>query len=431
MKARSPDGVAQAFHRAHFSALEKRHLEQALKEPRYAAKLRALGDRQKGRLPAKTGAPVLSPGLTQMQQRSLTQRRTQELSRLNQQADTLFRRLQGAGGAAAKAAARPISVPLTPTVQARMDTRPTPGGEHDWRITDVEPAPAEAGRQFTIHGSGFGNAGGTVDLVFRELRSIITVAVGSWSDTRITVTVPSDASPLLGTDGRTGRLWVKPRDGGGFGPTANILVRPDPATLEPAITVLSSDTIMPGQELTIGGRNFLDHPRGTVEFRFGAHRFNGQIEQWDNDVIRVRLPEDISGMVTTAGELVVENNTRAQAAHAITLRPRTESAVLTDTEGHVCWGLLGYKEHIQIWTNPLINEWKVVSTERHKYNSTIFSGCEFERRPAAGSSDATTEIVLWCDAFSWLTCDVNLTIEGPAGTPHGAGGRRSSPVPFR
>ncbi len=431
MKARSPDAVAQAFHRAHFSAAEKRQLERTLREPRYAAKLRTLGNRRKGPLPATARPPRLNPRLTQMRQRSLAQHQAQQLRRLNQQAETLFRRLQGGGGTGTMAAARPRAVPLTPAMQARMNARPTPGGDHDWRISSVEPTPVEAGRAFNIHGSGFGSAGGTVDLVFTDLRSIVPLTVGSWSDTRVTVTVPSDASPLLGDSGRTGRLWVKPRDGGGSGPTANVTVRPDPRTLEPTITVLSSDTVMPGQELTIGGRNFLDHPRGTVEFRFGAHRFNGEIQRWDNDVIRVRLPEDISGMVTTAGEVVIENNVRAQAAHAITFRPRINSVVLTDTEGHVCWGLLGYKEYIQLWNNPLINEWKVVATERHKYNSTIFSGCEFERQPTAGSTNATTEIMLWCDAFSWLSCDVNLTLEGPEGTPHGAGGRRSSPVPFR
>jgi len=250
-----------------------------------------------------------------------------------------------------------------------------------------------------------------------------------WSEGTVVVNIPLDISSSIGEPGKNAVIWVKPRGGGGSGPARHIRIQP----VVPEITVLSTESITPGQEIAIAGRNFLSERQGRIEFEFGVHRFRGIINEWTNDVILARLPRDISGMVTTRGQVFVENHVGNRSFREISFLPRTEIVVLEDTEGHICWSLLGYREYIQLWTNELINEWRVVDTGLIAIRDRTWrSGCSFEHRPEAGSTDSTTEILLWCDAFNWVPeCTISLFAEGPVGTPHGAGGRRSSPIPFR
>ncbi len=63
-----------------------------------------------------------------------------------------------------------------------------------YRINSVVPARACAGSLITINGSGFTDEAGTVEFRERGRYSWITVEAESWSDTQITVRVPTEAS---------------------------------------------------------------------------------------------------------------------------------------------------------------------------------------------------------------------------------------------
>jgi hypothetical protein len=429
MKAKSLEEVSRAFERANFSEAEKKQIEKELKKSKYSSKLQSLG--RKAEASAKAQAKAKIRQITRQKKEALNRKQEQELRRLNQHANTMFISLKRRS---ASAESTPMSRELTPAMEVKLSRSTLPGvGERPtWRIDSIEPQPVVVGGDIIISGVGFGTTQGRVDLLFMDTRRRYPLEIfRSWSQNRIIVLIPPELAPLIGESEKTVRLWVKPQGGGGLGPTREIRIIPDPTTLIPEITVLSSDSITPGQEIAISGRNFLTRRPGTVEFVFGSHRFRGIIKGWTNDLILAQLPGDITGLVTTRGQIEVENHAGQKATREIYFSPRTEIVVLEDREGHVCWGLLGHREYIQLWTNELINEWRVVDTERHFLRKTWRSGCSFEHRPEAGSTDSTTEIVVWCDAFNWVDCSISLVIEGPVGTLHGAGGRRSSPAPFR
>ena len=438
LSAKSPDDVVDAFPRTVLTEEDRRQLGATLGRPPYASKLQSLAEELEGQLPRSFGVPTRNELLSDEAQLALAQRQADALALLNQ---PVRDNLMAAQGQAAPSADTPRPPPLTPPLRSQPSAAVTHSESPAsvWRIDDVEPQPATVERQIRISGAGFGESEGNAELVFESFRFSVPLTIDSWSDGFILATLPYDVSfifsegvsTVLSSSTRRGMLWVKPREASGLGPTRDILIGPSPRSLEPIISVLSSDSVTPGQEITVAGHNFLPE-YGMVEFHFGAHRFDGDVLYWRDDLIHVRLPAEIEGMTSTSGEVKVRNHYDKVATHDITFQPRLETVVLTNTEGHLCWGLLGFREYYQLWTEPLINEWRVVSTDRRKRNSTIFTGCEFLHQPTPGAGDATTEVVLWCDAFSFIpACEINLTIEGPAGTPHGTSGRRASPVPFR
>jgi len=151
------------------------------------------------------------------------------------------------------------------------------------RITSVSPTSGPPGSCLTINGSEFGATQGTKTVAVAGMgRSIDSLRVRSWSDTKIEAEIPSDVEA-----GRYELLLLEHRPRRTF---ASNLV---PLTIVmPRITSISPGTAAEGDTLWVKGANFGDKAC-TNHVAIGGHgaHVDAVVVSWSNIGITVRVPK--------------------------------------------------------------------------------------------------------------------------------------------
>ncbi len=207
------------------------------------------------------------------------------------------------------------------------------------RITSISPQPATVGGRLTIRGDNFSwtqrhvyvklEGGWRTDNVITSdgpIHREVYVAlhgvsreectVNSWGNKRITVTIPDSLGSIVGETVKIGRLFLELPE---F--DHEIRIGPDPDSLIPVITRLSSQTIRPGQSLVIEGRRFLEERPGTVKFQLSGRMIDGRLDDWNETYIIVIFPSNVEGLPEVAGVVKVRNHAGLETVRSITFRP--------------------------------------------------------------------------------------------------------------
>ncbi len=148
-------------------------------------------------------------------------------------------------------------------------------------IISVVPDSVYQGSTITITGVRFGTDRGSGYVSIKGVNITDNTKYSEWSDTKITVTIPSDAA--------TGLSAVTVTNGEGTSNSVNITVVALPADA-PSITYIDATTASTGTKLGIYGKNFGDFAAdGYVQFT-GARSDN--IVSWSDSKIVVIIPDN-------------------------------------------------------------------------------------------------------------------------------------------
>jgi hypothetical protein len=393
-KARTFDEISLAFDRAGFSSAEAKEIQAAVTRPPYIDKLKSLAG------PAAKGAPA-TPLVTAKKVVADSPRKT----RINAQALALAKRLK----VPPRTTVRSGEFALKP--RAAAATSPIPGGGASGRITGLVPDTVRVGDRLVVTGSGFGPGRGSVELATPQHRYICDLE--SWSDTRIVATVPAYMESVIGDRSADLRLRIMLR-GDVLGPYRDI--RLHPAVHDPQVVSLSSDEVMPGCEIAIEGRWL--GGRGTLEFDFGSQLFRGTVKEWTDAVIVAGLPGGIGGLSRTRGEIIIRNAQGREVRHPVTFEPDKEQVTLTMYhEFGSPWDISnGAKTFDYFQYFKIAEGWLVKS-----FRKEIASGrgkADHMREPVPGTTRIHSIITLYPAAFSRMRVALDVTLEGPRGTPY-------------
>jgi len=250
-----------------------------------------------------------------------------------------------------------------------------------------------------------------VELVTPESRYICDLE--SWSDTRIEATIPGYMDHVLGDGTADLRLRIV-LAGGTLGPARDI--RLQPSIREPEVISLSSEEIMPGNDVAIEGRWF--YGRGSVEFDFGSQLFRGSIRAWTDSLITAGIPDGIGGLHRTRGQIIIRNDQGKEVRHPITFEPDKEQVEISQTqELDRSWKATGDVRTFDYFDPfPMKEGWLVRS-----YKKEIVSGrgrTWYMLEPDPGTIRIHNIITLDAPPFSRLRVASRVTIEGPKGTPY-------------
>ena len=155
-------------------------------------------------------------------------------------------------------------------------------------ITDVSPSSATVGTVLTITGSNFGDSQDATNVTFSTNTPPFYQAVtpSSWTETSITVTVPSIAA--------TGNVYVVVGNTG-----SNTL--PFTVIPTPNVSSLSTNSGVGGTQVIINGSNF-GNSQGSSSVKFNG--VAAAVSNWTNSSITTTAPSN----VTTGPVTVVENS---------------------------------------------------------------------------------------------------------------------------
>jgi hypothetical protein len=252
------------------------------------------------------------------------------------------------------------------------------------------------------------------------------VAVGApdishWTARRIVGTVPLEVDGYL-TQGESSPavLWVKPRREGVRMAGREVRLVP----LRPRITAVSSETVMPGQEIVVRGSNFGDR-QGRIEFEFAGRRVVGEIlgSGWTATSVRVRLG-DLDGLVAMGGRLHLATERGRTTSHPIAFRPLLSTLTFTDSAFHqytpATFGPDGNRAmtalvHYPELRNRLENQWVVESAVLQRSGD---GSCRYDPAPVLGGGQAPILVVVEADAYEIVSCTSTVTLRGPRNTPY-------------
>ncbi|MBI4381336.1 MAG: IPT/TIG domain-containing protein [candidate division NC10 bacterium] len=152
------------------------------------------------------------------------------------------------------------------------------------RISSVSPTSGPPGSCLVINGSEFGATQGTKTVAMAGMgRSVDSLRVRSWSDTKIEAEIPSNIEA-----GRYELLLLEHRPRRTF---ASNLV---PLTIVmPRITDISPGTAAEGDTLWVKGANFGDRLCSKTHVAIGGHgaHVDATLVSWSNIGITVRIPK--------------------------------------------------------------------------------------------------------------------------------------------
>jgi hypothetical protein len=400
-RARKLDEISIAFERAGFSKSEIKELEAAIDRPPYANKLKSLS----GPVENRAGARPVVTG-----KRIIVDRAKKEA--INRRATALKLRVKSGPSAAAL---KPVKIAAKPLKSAPPMTNvrrpPSSGGGTPARITGLNPDPIRVGDRLIITGTDFGSARGSVELLSPESRYICDI--GRWSDTRIEATIPGYMDSVIGDRAVDLRLWVK-LQATSLGPTRDM--RLHPSIREPEVISLSSEEIMPGNEVAIEGRWF--YGRGSIEFDFGSQLFRGNIREWTDSLITAGIPDGIGGLQRTRGQIIIRNDQGREIRHPIIFEPDKESVEISSYhEVDRSWKATGETKSFDYFDIFEMQEgWLVRS-----YRKEIVWGrgrTWYMLEPTPGTTRVHNIITLSAPPFTRLRVASCVTLIGPRGTPY-------------
>jgi hypothetical protein len=417
-KAKSLDELRVVLKNKNFSKEELDQLKAEIKNPPYSVKLKNLEDQALSSARAKMD--VETQKIIEQKQKEFKKRQDDELNLLNQQARTKLQ-IRRTSAQDKVRAERVLPPPDAPTTM--VATRPVV--KDPAKITSLIPQPLVIGAAFDqlhIIGENFGRSGRVTLSIGTKNTTLDTIA---WHPDSIAVKMYSHLTEFFREealnamrDGEIiGRLWVHAAKNIA---TSEVRIHTSGwnLTLTPQITSISSEEIRPGQEITIEGKFFLAMARdSSVTFTFGSRNINGNIHHWEDSVIHVQLPSNVSGLNFTRGSLKVKNFQGFQADTPINFRPEKEQLTLIDPISHGDGGLgafydYGWSGTFTLRDFELINDWKVF-----EYWLNVYDGnCRYRDRPRTGTPYPRTVVE---GSYGWndcLRCLNFITIEGPRGT---------------
>jgi hypothetical protein len=193
-------------------------------------------------------------------------------------------------------------------------------------------------------------------------------------------------------------------------------IRLHPSIREPEIVSLSSDEIMPGNDVAIEGRWF--YGRGSVEFDFGSQLFRGTVRGWTDSLITAGIPDGIGGLPRTRGQLIIRNDRGREVRHPITFEPDKEQVTLTMShEIDRSRSATSDVRTFHYFQNFEMKEGWLVK----RYRKEIVSGrgtAWYMLEPDPGTTRIYNIITLDARSFTRLRVASHVTIEGPKGTPY-------------
>lgn len=374
--------AANAFKSARFSKAETLHLTKSLKNKKYSAKIRVLTKKPRisaeefvamlQKNTAKKKHPVnrinlknktfrLSPA-QKMEFQRLKTKIEQEINRKNREKIRMVNRKADATLMSARSRAsqmvqelRSQGVVLPPVSQ--MSASSTQPVEDMADIDHSRPTEATAGNDLELWGENFGNSG----------RAFVTIGdltfeldVDEWTDSNVTVRVPHDVSPLAGNDGIEARFILDTERN-----RAVYLVRllPDPESIAPSITSLSNNIIVPGSVIVIEGEHFGSSP-GTVRFQIDDLSVSGEILDWEDIYVRVKLPYEVEGVTETANcQINLTTSSGPSATNIIGFTPHRQAAYPAELVNLIEQMAGGRSRRFQLFGYQLINGWTVRARE--------------------------------------------------------------------
>jgi len=416
LKARSLDEVSRAYKMTRFLKAEKKYLEKELKKAPYSRKLRSLEKKAEAKARAKVEAKARR--LIKQKKSELKKREKQKLRHMNKRAQMKLKNMKSRQRALSER--RPSSSvqlrsPTTGMIRRFRSDIPLT----DSRIVSIHPQPAVVGQNLTINGENLGTDG---RIALRIGGLTVICGIGNWEPSRIVVNIPSGLESIVGEIEKDGRVWIYNERN--VMATGAVRVGPDLARMHPLIRSLSSETIMPGQDLSIEGENFLTERRGTVQFEFGSlgMTIRSNILYWDNTSILVRFPEIGRGLRSAIGEVLVRNHAGLETSQRIDLVGSSGVETLTEVRtvsGGVDW-LMGHSGgealSYDFFDFDLSNGWVVVGSDLY-YESTHSSSIVYwETRPHEESTNPRSTLKGAVYSGSYITFAVIVLIEGPLGT---------------
>jgi hypothetical protein len=432
-RATTVEQASAAFKRGNFSKAELAQLETELKKQTYSGKINSLKNQRTRMAGTKKGKE--KPGnIQQILRQKNSVLAKQHKSRLDRANRTVKSRSQRLGTMMHSGArARPSSVSsraLNTTIMARA----LPESDMTAEITDIEPR-LIVGQQVTIRGIDFGSSQGRVAILVGEDMEFCSVS--SWRHNRIVCTVPDALQPdredLVsgsrwgGIDPIESILWVK-LHGGETGPYERVPLYPDISRYTPEITSIHPTEVYPGSDILIEGSNFFDQPR-PARIEFTRERFELEITEWTDGYIRARMPRLSSGgyFPMDAGMLRLETSLGHEATRSgISFVPEEEIVELNEgplraachpkVPPLLC--LIGDTNHFTRFDDlSLADHWSVDEAwlVRQQGMGPGY-GAYFEHEPETGSTNPTTRVAVWADAWSITEYRLYLTLKGPKGT---------------
>jgi hypothetical protein len=417
-RAKSLEDLKLVLKNMNFSKEELDQIKAEIKNPTYSVKLKNLEDQALSS--AKTKRDVETQQIIEQKQKEFKKKQDDELNLLNQQARTKLQ-IRRASAQDKVRAERTIPPPDPPTTM--VATRPVV--KDPARITSLNPQPVVIGGAFDqlhIIGENLGRSGSVKLSIGTKNTTLDTIA---WHPDSIAVKMYSHLKEFFREealnamrDGEiVGRLWVHAAKNIA---TSEVRIHTSgwDLTLTPQIKSISSEEIRPGQEITIEGKYFLAKARdSSVTFTFGSRNINGNIQHWEDSVIHVQLPSNVSGLNFTRGSLKVKNFQGFQADYPINFRPEKEQLTLIDPISHGEGGLgaiydYGWSGTFTLRDFELINDWKVFESWFNVYSGN----CRYRDRPRSGTPYPRTVVE---GSYGWndnLSCLNYIIIEGPRGT---------------
>jgi hypothetical protein len=349
-------------------------------------------------------------------------------------------------------------------------------GGAEARITG--PESVTVGDTTRILGTGFGNRTGKVFLLFGDNRNIVSrveLPVKFWRDESITVEIPGDLQPTFHCNpsgaptysypGERERsmneetpvvLWVH-LEGAESGPSKELLIRHD--NIRPRITSVTPETLTPGCELVVEGRNFMetDNPNessGSMYISWGPHRLEFELLEWRDKYIRALIPEDTSGLPKTDNATIFIRNCQNFTTQLalIKFEPNYEYIAKEKEEWVRCQPpppvafacFFPNRVEKTYWDHTLLNGWTVygvyTDTDTHTCFIDIIEGIfeplfgsgansdsywgdyydvRYLRRPQRGDTNTLTRVDLQVNAGCAVKHTFTLLIKGPSGTDPG------------
>jgi hypothetical protein len=417
-KMESLEELDRSTGNANFSREELEELKAEIKKPPYSDKIKNLADKAKASLKAKMDAKTQQ--IITIKQREFKKKRDDELNLLNQQARAKLKTaISNAETRFRAEMASPPPAPPTMALGSRLVL------EDPARISYIAPEPfyIDSGLPLRIRGVNLGSTG-TVNLTIGT--ETASPPIENWNQYGLRVRITPEVVNAL--KGRAtgamregliiGRVWVHAEKNIA---TSEVQFHPRGwgLTLTPEITELSSNEIRPGQEITIEGRYFLPKTSGSiVKFIFGSRNVTGDILEWNDSVIHVRLRSDVSGISAIRGTVQVKNSLGFSADYRINFRPEYELQTLREVVSEYRGS--SWEETYTFWDFELINGWTV-----DNYSADVTEGSIVHREsPRFGSTNPRTVVRVTAQGGRaglsgetwWVMCFFNLSLQGPRGT---------------
>ena len=413
-KATSLDSISRSISKANLSKKEVEELGKAMKKPTYSAKFKRLTAKAKDA--KQKSAATKARNIEKKKQRDFKKAQNLELKRVNQETHRRLARTTMID----KPAAAPAMAPATMAFSAaeRLEI------EDPARVESIIPQPVAVGRDIYIRGENFGRTRGKVR-IRTDLGSGELLVLG-WHDDSISARIRANIQDIIGETEIEARVFVEATKNTAVG---LVRVLPDPSRMSPHITNMP-DEFTPGRYIIIEGDNFLSERPGTVEFRIGSSIFEGQVYDWQDTAIDVRLQADVSGLPRRSATVVVRNHAGNETSGSITFEPSKSIGVIFTI--HTCSPFDSYEDIgwcsriIDTYTDhdyELLNGWMVKNyylEDEPMRGNTGGAGSRYRERPTIGATNGRSRVEIEVNSLvGWHHTATNfLIVEGPYGLPY-------------